>query len=82
MRVLCDTTDDKRVTADVTAETVDRLHCGCWRIRTTRPGPDMPGPYNCRSMEVLIRVCTFPHDDGSQVDGTEVPEPIVIRRTA
>jgi hypothetical protein len=81
VRVLCDTTDDRRVTADITAETVDRLKCGCWRVRTPRPGPDM-GPYGCRSMEVLFRVCSRPHDDGSEVDGTKVPEPIVIRRTA
>jgi hypothetical protein len=81
VRVLCDTTDDQRVTADITAETVDLLKCGCWRIRTTRPGPDM-GEYTCRSMEVIFRTCRGPHDDGSQVDGTAVPAPIVIQRTA
>ena len=81
VRILCDTTDDQRVTADVTAESVDLLKCGCWRVRTARPGPDM-GPYGCKDMEVLFQACGRPHDDGSQVDGTEDPDPIVVQRTA
>ena len=82
MRVLCDTTDGKRITADVTAETVGRLGCGCWRMRATRPGPDIDGPISYRGMEVIFQVCSRKHDDGSQVDGTMVPEPVVVRRTA
>ena len=82
VRVLCDTTDDRRVTAEVTAGTVDLLKCGCWRMRTTRPGPDIEGPYSYRDMEVIFQVCGRFHDDGSQVDGTKVPEPTVIKRTA
>lgn len=81
VRVLCDTTDDRRVTADITAESVDQLKCGCWRIRGTRPGPDM-GEYTCRTVEVLFQRCGAFHDDGSQVDGTKVPEPVVVKRTA
>lgn len=82
VRVLCDTTDDRRVTADVTAESVDLLGCGCWRMRTTRPGPDIDGPIKYRGMEVIFQVCGRLHDDGSQVDGTNVPEPVVVRRSA
>ena len=82
VRVLCDTTDNRRVIADITAETVDRLGCGCWRVRTTRPGPDVPGPCSYRGMEVLFQVCGRLHDDGSQVDGTKVPAPVVVQRTA
>ena len=82
VRVLCDTTDDKRVTADVTAESVRLLKCGCWAMRTTRPGPDLEGPFSYRGMEVLFRVCSYPHDDGSQVDGTNAPDPIVMQRSA
>ena len=82
VRVLCDTTDNMRVIADVTAESVHLLKCGCWRMRTTRPGPDIEGPYSYRGMEVIFQVCGGFHDDGSQVDGTKVPAPIVIRRTA
>lgn len=78
VRVLCDTTDGRRVTTDITAETVDRLTCGCWRVGTTRPGPDV-GEYTCRRMDVLFRVCNRFHDDGSQVDRTKVPAPVVIR---
>ena len=82
VRVLCDTTDNQRITADITAETVSLLGCGCWRISTTRPGPDMEGPYTCKSMEVILRVCSRSHDDGSQEDGTTAPAPAVIRRGA
>lgn len=81
VRVLCDTTDDRRIIADVTAQAVDLLKCGCWRVGTTRPGPDV-GEYTCWSMDVLFRTCGRLHDDGSQVDGTKVPAPIVVRRTA
>ena len=39
VRVLCDTTDNRRVTADVVAESVDKLGCGCWRVRCAmKPG--------------------------------------------
>ena len=81
VRVLCDTTDNRRVIADITAETVDKLNCGCWRVKTTRPGPDM-SEYTSRTMEVLFQVCGRFHDDGSQVDGTKVPPPVVVQRTA
>ena len=82
VRVLCDTTDSRRVTADVTAERVDLLKCGCWRIGTTRPGPDMPGPYNSKGMEVIFQQCGRIHDDGSQSEGIKVPAPVVIRYSA
>jgi len=81
VRVLCDTTDNQRVIADITAETVDLLGCGCWRVRTTRPGPDIEGSYSYKGMEIVFQVCSRKHDDGSQVDGTKVPGHIVIRRT-
>ena len=81
VRVLLDTTDDRRVIADVTAEAVDLLKCGCWRVRAARPGPDV-GPYTCWDLEVLFRVCGYPHDDGSAEDGTVMPAPVVVKRTA
>lgn len=83
VRVLCDTTDDRRVLADVVAESVGKLGCGCWRVRTTRPGPDM-GWRGCPRMEVIFQVCGRVHDDGSQDDpaATEHPEPAVVRHTA
>ena len=82
VRVLCDTTDNQRVTADVVAETVDKLGCGCWRVRTARPGPDM-GPLGCARMEIVFQRCNRIHDDGSQEDppGTVHPAPVVIKRT-
>ena len=82
VRVLCDSTDGKRTIADVTAETVSLLGCGCWDIRTTRPGPDIEGPYACKSMSVVLQKCSLFHDDGSQVDGTIAPPPIIIKRAA
>lgn len=80
VRVLCDTTDGQRVTADITAESVGQLKCGCWRIRATRPGPDV-GEYTCRGIEIVFQRCTHKHEDGSEIDGTKVPEPIVVRRS-
>lgn len=82
VRALFDTTDDRRITGDVTAETVKPLRCGCWAVGTTRPGPGV-GKYTCRRMELLIRGggCTYPHDDGSadEPGGMTVPAPVVIR---
>jgi hypothetical protein len=85
VRVRCDTTDDRRVDADVTAESVDKLGCGCWRMRCTRPGPpDANAPYTCRNMEVIFQQCGRFHDDGSHEDppGTEHPAPVVLSRKA
>lgn len=83
VRVPCDTTDNRRVTADIIAEQVTRLGCGCWEMRGVRPGPDM-GPLTCRSIAVVFQRCGRIHDDGSQEDppGTPHPAPIVIKRTA
>ena len=81
VRTLCDTTDNRRVTADITAETVNRLKCGCWEVRGERPGPDM-GPLGCRRIAVIFRQCGRAHDDGSAQEGLTVPPPVVIKRTA
>lgn len=37
--VHCTTTTGADDTHVITAEQVDELGCGCWRIRTRRPGP-------------------------------------------
>lgn len=39
VRVECDDTTGARVFADVLAEHVHRMGCGCWRLEGDRPGP-------------------------------------------
>ena len=63
LRTECHTTDMQRVAVMVTAEKVKRYGCGCWGVKTTRPGPDMPGPYTLRSMEVFVTPCSPDHSD-------------------
>ncbi|MFI2667905.1 hypothetical protein [Micromonospora carbonacea] len=47
-----DDTAGTTITTQVTATRVDKLGCGCQRIRATRPGPDQ-GPSTCRTVHLL-----------------------------
>jgi hypothetical protein len=73
VRVACSTTDSRHnVTADVVAEIVNQLGCGCWRVRTARPGPPADGCAG--TMEFEFQVCSRPHG----LPGW--PAPVVISR--
>lgn len=47
IRTVLDTTDDQRITADLTVMKVMQYACGCWGAKAERPGPDA-GPCTCR----------------------------------
>lgn len=58
VRVCCDDTTGARVVARFVVEGVDRLGCGCWRLRGRRPGPCLPGLRI--GMEVLTGCAVHP----------------------
>jgi hypothetical protein len=60
LRVLCTATDGALITAAVPARTADRLGCGCWRVRTWRPGP--AGEETGEHMEVIFQRCARTHE--------------------
>ena len=73
VRTVCSTTDGRHgVTADVVAEIVDHLGCGCWRVRTTRPGPPADGCAGTMTFE--FQVCARIHGYPGE------PSPIVVGR--
>jgi hypothetical protein len=61
LRVCCTATDGSLITARVPARTVDCLGCGCWRVRTWRPGPG--GDETGERMEIIFQRCARIHDD-------------------
>ncbi|MER7331708.1 MULTISPECIES: hypothetical protein [unclassified Micromonospora] len=58
VRVWCEDTTGARTVARFVAEQVDRLGCGCWRLRGERPGPYLPGVWD--GMEVLTGCAVHP----------------------
>jgi hypothetical protein len=79
IRTLLDTTDGRRVTAEITVTKVKRYSCGCWGATAERPGPDR-GPYTGRQVEVMFQQCARPHDDGWDGTGPRPAPPEVVKR--
>ena len=72
LRTLCDDTEGNRITAEVTADYVKRLNCGCWEVHVRRPGPVQP---HGAGMHL------FPYWCGGHGDPNQgAPMPAVIRR--
>lgn len=55
-----DTTRTTVYGVDLVAEGVDRLGCGCWRIRSTRPGPTVPDAFT--GVEILTGCGVHPDE--------------------
>lgn len=70
LRTLCDDVDGNRITAEVTADYVKRLNCGCWQVHVRRPGPFQP--YGA-GMHLFPEPLNCPHN-------SDCPAPEVLRR--
>ncbi len=70
------TTDDRLVLAEVTAEVVDKLGCGCHRITATRPGPVFDGA--CTGVQLLTGCGYHPRTVGEPPTGDVDPHVVAV----